>query len=247
MIKIVKMCSPCSRYYTTEVCEFCRDKYKIYLDEFTTILCERFDFPQEKFKQFLTKYFLESYHEYKPLDPRGTRGTFFKIISSIFYCYANMNKSTIILSREIGGLIQSLGFYHYDYKKYIDLTIDLMISKYRRFYLQRINRTEKLKQAIKTILGKLKKPVLYDHITSFISIIGFDNPNMNINIVAMMYIMFYYKVVRGWNMNRKPFSKASGVPVGTIQTTYYSIFSKIARKSIKYDLEPKNNIDNRII
>lgn len=247
MIKIIKLCGRCKQYYTTDECIPCKDEYKTQILFFSNILCREFKFPNSEFLYFISKYFLDSYNDYKPIHPRRMPGTYFNIASSIFYVYVNMNHKFIIESSALRGLIQKMGFNHSNLTRYINRTIEIYDSKYGRFYPSRLKRQKKLERIIKSIMGKLRKPILGEQVISFIPIIGFDNPRMNPRTIAVQYIIFYYRIVRGWDINRKELSKASETSIRTLLNVYHGIFKKIAMKRIKHTLAPNKQLPDQII
>ena len=246
-LKIIKFCSRCKQYYTTDECILCKNEYKTQILFFSNLLCKEFKFPHREFLSIVSRYFLDSYNDYKPIHPRSRNGTYLNIASSIFYVYVNMNHKFIIESSSLRGLIQKMGFNHSNLTRYINRTIEIYDSKYGRFYPSRLKRQKKLETIIKSIMGKLKKPILAEQVISFISIIGFDNPRMNPRTIAVQYIIFYYRIVRGWDINRKELSKASETPIRTFLNVYHGIFKKIAMKRIKYTLNPDKTLPDQII
>lgn len=217
------------------------------IDNAAKDVCNFFKFPYDVFRTFLHNYF-PNIDEYSIIFKQKTKGIYFKVISSIFYYYANIRK-VCIRKTSVSGLVQRLGYYHGDFKKYLALSYVLMTQKYNKFKPKKITRRYKIEQSIKKILGRLKKPILFEHVSGFLDLIGYDNKELNIDTVAIMYVMFYYRYVRGWTVNDKRFSDASDVPIGTLSNIYYYKFKKIVEKRIDQDfaeMDFKTDFDQMI-
>lgn len=245
----IYQCKICKRYYTEneKECQYCKDRHIYISNMYADKLCEHFHFPKTKFKTFLNKYF-DVHSDYDAIDRYRTNGNYFRIVASIFYLYSNMDKDFIVPARKIKGYLKTFGYRSSTTQKYIDLTFNLMIKKYRRFSPSKMSRKTKIERCIKKILGQMNKPVLFNHVANFIDLIGYDLPFTNPMVIAMTYILFYYQIVRNKMIMSNEFkNKANKKILQSAYHLYYQFFKKIMNKLIESDFEESKTIKNDLI
>jgi len=232
-MKVFKQCGKCDHYYTTDECEYCRDFEMNAVTWAIDILCTEFKIQIDKFSKFFYKYF-PTLDEFKPLH-RSTRGSYYKIVASIFYFYVNKKTSTIVPLSRLNGISKQSNFYCNDLIRFIDFTYDILCRKLYKFSNKRITRQFKFNQRVKTILGILKKPIHYDHIAILYNKIGFDNRKVSVNTVAGAYIMLYYNFIRGLPVRAHEIAAAAGTSLKNIEKVYYN---QLKPYTLEQDIDP---------
>lgn len=235
-MKVLKQCSRCKSLYT-DYCTKCEEEPRKYAIKYGTDLCNHFKIAPESFINFLLKHF-HKFEQFKDYSNLFYKGSYLNIIGSIFYIYVNMKDLLIITASNISTYIYNQGITNTRFHKFVGISFEILKnSGYGHFRPHNLNRINAVHKCIKSLLGKLRKPVLYKHVISLMDTIKYDNPKRNPYIVAALYITFYYRFVRGWNFSPKKYVESTGMSIRTLEIAYYEEFRYIAIQSFKGDCD----------
>ena len=229
-MKVLKRCPKCKSLYTN-YCVKCEADHLKYAIEYGIGLCKHFNIKSEFFINFLLNNY-QKFEEFKDYGSLLTYGSYLNIIGSIFYIYVNMKKLSMIRASNISTYVRKQGINNRLFHKYVGISFEILKnSGYGHFRPHNLNRTKVVHTCIKSLLGKLRKPVLYKHVISLMDTIKYDNPRRDPYIVAALYIAFYYRFMRGWDFPRKEYIERTGMSADTLANIYYGEFRYIAIQS----------------
>lgn len=244
-MSLLKQCKFCKKLFTGSECEDCKFKRK--LEIITIEIALYFETDHDKFFRFIIKYFYP-FDDYTKIHTSGNDSVYFKAILTIYYYYMNMSNYKFISKKNVRGFIAKKGYYYDDMDKYFSQSKELLLKRYNRFNPNRVRRIEKLKNSIKSMLGKLKRPIWSNHVISLIELLNYDDNSIKIDRLALLYIMFYMEQVRGIPLNRSKLNEIkerTGMSNSWYYRNYKDKFIDTAKESLNENFD-KEELSEKI-
>ncbi len=171
------------------------------VDKYSAEICSMYDADRDKFDIFFRKYFSDL-SCFKGSRFKVFEGCYANAVAAVFYIYANIKLKIVVRYSNLSGWLQSKKIHFQSFGRYVSVAYDVVENNYGHFRKYNLIRIEKTKKCVKTLLGRIKKPVLYDHIMYVMDTAPHYHKRVDPYTIAASYIMFYIGVIRGRSIRK---------------------------------------------